>query len=154
MTNRIALVYIYKELIVKIEKEVRGQSMNPDELKFTKDHEWVKLEGNRAIVGITDYAQSELGDIVYIELPEMGQEVGAMDEIAEIESTKTTAPVMAPMSGRIIEINEELKESPELINEDPYGKGWIAVIDISDPAEADELMDYKEYEEYLEQEME
>ncbi len=128
--------------------------MNPDELKFTKDHEWMKVEGKRAIIGITDYAQDELGDIVYIELPEAGEEVSTLEEITEIESTKTTAPVLAPVSGRIIEINEELKDSPELINEDPYGKGWIAVIDMSDPSEADELMDYKEYEEYLEQEAE
>ena len=126
--------------------------MNPDELKFTKDHEWIKVEGKRAIIGITDYAQNELGDIVYIEMPEVGQEVSAMEEITEIESTKTTAPVLAAVSGRIIEVNEELKDSPELVNEDPYGKGWIAVIDMSDLSEVEELMDHKEYEEYLEQE--
>ncbi|MGH7273454.1 MAG: glycine cleavage system protein GcvH [Nitrospiria bacterium] len=126
--------------------------MNLDELKFSKDHEWIKVEGKRAMIGITDYAQNELGDIVYIELPEMGQEVSAMEEITEIESTKTTAPVLAPVSGRIIEMNEELKDSPEWVNEDPYGKGWIAVIDMSDPSEAEELMDHKEYEEFLEQE--
>jgi glycine cleavage system H protein len=132
--------------------QVRRQAMNLDELKFSKDHEWIKVEGKRAMIGITDYAQNELGDIVYIELPEMGQEVSAMEEITEIESTKTTAPVLAPVSGRIIEINEELKDSPELVNEDPYGKGWIGVIDMSDPSEVEELMDHKEYEEYLEQE--
>jgi glycine cleavage system H protein len=126
--------------------------MNPDELKFTKDHEWIKTEGKRATIGITDYAQGELGDIVYIEMPELGGEVSAQEEITEIESTKTTAPVLAPIAGRIIEINEELKESPELINEDPYGKGWIAVIDMTDTSEADELMDYQEYEEFIEQE--
>jgi len=128
--------------------------MNPDELKFTKEHEWVKLEGKRAIIGITDYAQDELGDIVYIELPEVGEEVSALEEITEIESTKTTAPVMTPVTGRIIEVNEALKDSPELVNEDPYGKGWIIVIDASDLSEAEELMDYKEYEKYLEQEVE
>lgn len=126
--------------------------MNPNEMKFTKDHEWIQVEGKRAIIGITDFAQNELGDIVYIEFPEMGGEVSALEEITEIESTKTTAPVLAPVSGRIVKINEELKESPELVNEDPYGKGWIAVIDMSDPTEAEELMDYQEYEEYLEQE--
>ena len=126
--------------------------MNPDELKFTKDHEWIKVEGKRSIIGITDYAQSELGDIVYIELPEVGEEVSALEEITEIESTKTTSPVLAPVSGTIIEVNEELKDSPELANEDPYGKGWIAVIDMSDPSEIEELMDHKEYVEYLEQE--
>jgi len=123
--------------------------MNPDELKFTKDHEWMKVEGKRAIIGITDYAQDELGDIVYIELPEAGEEVSTLEEITEIESTKTTAPVLAPVSGRIIEINEELKDSPELINEDPYGKGWIAIIDLADPAEADQLMTAAQYEAFL-----
>jgi glycine cleavage system H protein len=128
--------------------------MNPDELRFTQDHEWIKIEGKQAIIGITDYAQDELGDIVYIELPEVGVEVSSMEEITEIESTKTTAPVLAPVGGKIVEINEELKDSPELINEDPYGKGWIAVLEMSDPSEAGELMDYKEYEEYLDQEAE
>ena len=126
--------------------------MNLDELKFTKDHEWIKVEGKRAMIGITDYAQNELGDIVYIEMPEVGQEVSAMEEITEIESTKTTAPVLAAVSGRIIEVNEELKDSPELVNEDPYGKGWIAVIELPDFSEVEELMDHKEYEEFLEQE--
>ncbi len=126
--------------------------MNPEDLKFTKEHEWVKAEGKRAMIGITDYAQDELGDIVYIELPEVGEEVSSMEEITEIESTKTTAPVMSPVSGKIIEINEELKDAPELINEDPYGKGWIAVLDMADPAEVEDLMDHKEYDEYLEQE--
>lgn len=130
------------------------EAMNPEEIKFTKEHEWVKVEGKRAIIGITDYAQDELGDIVYIELPEVGEEVSSMEEITEIESTKTTAPVMSPVSGRIIEVNEELKDAPELINEDPYGKGWIAVLDMSDPAEVEDLMDSKEYDEYLEQETE
>lgn len=128
--------------------------MRPEELKYTKDHEWAKVDGEHAMIGITDYAQSELGDIVYVELPEVGLEVTAGEEVTEIESTKTTAPLLAPVSGKIIEVNEELKEAPELINEDAYGKGWIAVIDMSDPSESEELMDYKEYDEYLDQEVE
>ncbi len=127
--------------------------MRFEELRFTKDHEWAHVEGKRAMIGITDYAQNELGDIVYIEPPELGIEIAAGEEITEIESTKTTAPLLSPIAGKIIEINEELSDAPELINEDPYGKGWIAVLDISDPSEGEELMDHKEYGEYLEQEV-
>jgi glycine cleavage system H protein len=107
------------------------------------------LDGKRASVGITDYAQEELGDIVYIELPEVGLDVAAEEDVTEIESTKTTAPLIAPVSGRIVEVNEELKDAPELMNEDPYGKGWIITIEMSDPAEVEDLMDAKEYEEFL-----
>jgi glycine cleavage system H protein len=123
--------------------------MSPDDLKYHREHQWVKIEGKRAIVGITDYAQEELGDIVYIELPENGVDVTAEEDITEIESTKTTAPLIAPVSGRLVEVNEELKDAPELMNEDPYGKGWIVSIEMSDPAEVDDLMDAKEYEEFL-----
>jgi glycine cleavage system H protein len=123
--------------------------MSPDDLKYHREHQWVKIEGKRAIVGITDYAQEELGDIVYIELPENGADVTAEEDITEIESTKTTAPLIAPVSGRLVEVNEELKDAPELMNEDPYGKGWIVSIEMSDPAEVDDLMDAKEYEEFL-----
>jgi len=123
--------------------------MSPDDVKYHREHQWVRLEGKRAVVGITDYAQEELGDIVYIELPETGIEVAAEEDITEIESTKTTAPLVAPVSGRIAEVNEALKDSPELMNEDPYGKGWIVTLEMSDPAEADDLMDAKEYEEFL-----
>jgi len=123
--------------------------MSPDDVKYHREHQWVRIEGKRAIVGITDYAQEELGDIVYIELPETGVDVTAEEDVTEIESTKTTAPLIAPVSGRIIEVNEELKDAPEQMNEDPYGKGWIVTIEMSDPAEVDDLMDAKEYEEFL-----
>ncbi|MBI3621716.1 MAG: glycine cleavage system protein GcvH [Nitrospirae bacterium] len=123
--------------------------MSPDDVKYHREHQWVRLDGKRASVGITDYAQEELGDIVYIELPEVGIEVAAEEDVTEIESTKTTAPLIAPVSGRIVEVNEELKDAPELMNEDPYGKGWIITIEMSDPAEVEELMDAKEYEEFL-----
>jgi glycine cleavage system H protein len=123
--------------------------MSPDDVKYHREHQWVRLEGKRAVVGITDYAQEELGDIVYIELPETGIELTADEDITEIESTKTTAPLIAPVSGRIVEVNDALKDAPELMNEDPYGKGWIVTIEMSDPAEADDLMDSKEYEEFL-----
>jgi glycine cleavage system H protein len=123
--------------------------MNPEDVKYHREHQWVKLDGKRASVGITDYAQEELGDIVYVEMPEVGAEVAAEEDITEIESTKTTAPLIAPVSGRIIEVNEELKDAPELVNEDPYGKGWIMTIEMSDPGEVEDLMDAKEYEEFL-----
>jgi len=123
--------------------------MNPEDVKYHREHQWVRLDGKRASVGITDYAQEELGDIVYVEMPEVGAEVTAEEDITEIESTKTTAPLIAPVSGRIIEVNEELKDAPELVNEDPYGKGWIMTIEMSDPGELEDLMDAKEYEEFL-----
>jgi len=123
--------------------------MSPDDVKYHREHQWVKVDGKRATVGITDYAQEELGDIVYIELPETGLDVTAEEDITEIESTKTTAPLIAPVSGRLVEVNEELKDAPELMNEDPYGKGWIVTIEMSDPAEVEDLMDAKEYEEFL-----
>lgn len=123
--------------------------MIPDDLKYSADHEWVKVEGKQAVIGITDYAQQELGDIVYLELPDVGTEVVMEEEVTEIESTKTTSPVLAPVSGTIIEVNEELRESPQLINEDPYGKGWIAILKMTNPDDLDGLMSAKEYEEHI-----
>jgi len=124
-------------------------SLIPEDLRYSTDHEWVKVEGKQAIVGITDYAQSELGDIVYLELPDVGTEVVMEEELTEIESTKTTSPVLAPVGGKIVEVNEELKESPQLINEDPYGRGWIAVFKVTNPDDLDSLMSAKEYEEFI-----
>ena len=123
--------------------------MIPDDLRYSADHEWVKVEGKQAVIGITDYAQQELGDIVYLELPDVGAEVVMEEEVTEIESTKTTSPVLAPVSGTIIEVNEELRESPQLINEDPYGKGWIAILKMTNPDDLDSLMSAKEYEEHI-----
>ncbi|OGW63814.1 MAG: glycine cleavage system protein H [Nitrospirae bacterium RIFCSPHIGHO2_01_FULL_66_17] len=123
--------------------------MIPDDLRYSADHEWVKVEGKQAVIGITDYAQQELGDIVYLELPDVGAEVVMEEEVTEIESTKTTSPVLAPVSGTIIEVNDELKESPQLINEDPYGKGWIAILKMTNLDDLDSLMSAKEYEEHI-----
>ena len=127
--------------------------MNPDDLRYHKEHTWVKVSGRRATIGITDYAQDALGDIVYIDLPEADVDVEINAEIGEIESTKATSSVIAPVSGKILEINEDLTESPEMINEDPYGKGWIAVIELDEASEADELMDASEYTKYIEEEV-
>ncbi|GAQ93985.1 glycine cleavage system H protein [Thermodesulfovibrio aggregans] len=128
--------------------------MSLENYKFHKEHTWVKVSGRskKVKVGITDYAQESLGDIIYIELPEVDTHVEADTEMAEIESTKTSSPVIAPVSGTIVEVNEELIDHPELINEDPYGKGWIAVIEMDNPQELDDLMDYEDYESYLEEE--
>lgn len=126
--------------------------MNPDDLKYHKEHIWVKMSGSKVTIGVTDYAQDALGDIVYVDLPEVDTDVEANSEIGEIESTKATSSIIAPVSGRLTDINEELSESPELINEDPYGKGWIATIKVEDLSEADDLMDAAEYTKYIEEE--
>ncbi len=128
--------------------------MKLENYKFHKEHTWVKISGKskKVKVGITDYAQESLGDIVYIELPEIDTHIDANTEMAEIESTKTSSPVIAPVSGTVVEINEELINHPEIINDDPYGKGWIAVIEMEHPDELEDLMDYEEYEGYLEEE--
>ncbi len=126
--------------------------MNPEDVKYHKEHTWVKVSGKKATVGITDYAQDALGDIVYIDLPEPDTTVEANSELSEIESTKATSSVISPVSGTIIEVNDDLSESPEIINEEPYGKGWIAVLEIEDVSELDNLMDASDYEKYIEEE--
>jgi glycine cleavage system H protein len=127
--------------------------MNPEDLRYHKEHTWVRVSGKKATIGITDYAQNALGDIVYIDLPEADTNAVANTEVSEIESTKATSSVISPVSGTIIEVNEDLAESPEIINEDPYGKGWIAIIEVSDESEMDDLMDVSDYEKYIEEEM-
>ncbi len=124
----------------------------PEDLKYHKEHTWVRVSGKKAIIGITDYAQDQLGDIVYIDLPDVDSEIEKDAEFSEIESTKATSSVIAPVSGTIIEVNEELDESPEIINEEPYGKGWIAIVEMSDPSELDDLMDASDYQSYVEEE--
>ncbi len=126
--------------------------MNPDNIKYHKEHTWARIKGKKATIGITDYAQDALGDIVYIDLPDIDSTVEANTEMAEIESTKSTSAVIAPVSGTVVEINDKLADTPEIINEDPYGKGWIAVIEMDNPAEVDELMDVEDYEAYIEEE--
>lgn len=128
--------------------------MNPDDIKYHREHSWVRLEGKRATVGVTDYAQQQLGDIVYVDLPEIDTEVDADSELLEIESTKTTSPVISPVSGSVVEVNEDLADSPEIINEDPYGNGWLVAIDLSDPSELNDLMSRDEYEAFLKEEQE
>lgn len=127
--------------------------MYPEDLKYHKEHTWVKVSGKRATVGITFYAQESLGDIVYIDSPEIESDVEAGSELTQIESTKATSSVISPVSGSVLEFNEDLTDSPEVINEDPYHKGWIAVLEIADESELNGLMDASEYEKYLEEEV-
>jgi glycine cleavage system H protein len=119
------------------------------DLKFSKEHEWVKVDGNIGTVGISDYAQHELGDVVYVELPEVDSEVSEGDACANIESVKAVSDIYAPVSGKVTETNETLEDEPELINNDPYGNGWIFKMEMSDSSQLDNLMDYAAYEEYL-----
>jgi glycine cleavage system H protein len=126
--------------------------MNPDDIKYHREHTWVRVEGKRATVGVTDYAQQQMGDIVYVDLPEIETEVDADSELSEIESTKATSPVISPVSGTVVEVNEDLADSPEIINEDPYGNGWLGVLEMSDPSEVNDLMSKDEYEKFLKEE--
>lgn len=121
----------------------------PKDLKYTKEHEWVRVEGDVVTVGVTDYAQSEMGDVVFVELPEVGSSITAGDQLAVIESVKAVSDVFSPVSGTVEAVNEALEETPELVNEDCYGEGWIARIQCTDPAELDTLLSAEEYEQYL-----
>jgi glycine cleavage system H protein len=126
--------------------------MVPKDLRYHKEHEWARAEGKKATVGISDFAQEALGDIVYLEIPKVGTVVKLRDEITEIESTKTTSPLYAPVSGKIVAVNEGLKEKPELVNKDPYGEGWIVVIEMTNPKEIEQLMTAGDYEAFLQKE--
>jgi len=126
----------------------------PEELRYSKEHEWVLIEGRIAIVGITDYAQKELGDIVYVELPEIGEKVVKDDPFAAVESVKAVSDVYAPVSGAVVEVNDALPETPETINEDPYGDGWMIKVEISDMDDLKDLMTAEEYAEYVDKEKE
>jgi glycine cleavage system H protein len=117
--------------------------------KFSKEHEWARLEGDTATIGVSDYAQKELGDIVYVELPETGDELQKGDTCSNIESVKAVNDIYCPLSGEVTEVNEKLEDQPELINQDALGEGWIFKIKISDPGQMDQLMTQEEYEEYL-----
>lgn len=118
----------------------------PKELKYSREHEWVRVEGNRATVGITDFAQSQLGDVVFVEIPAAGTVVAVGKTFSVVESVKAVSDIYAPVSGTIVAVNEELTDVPETINSDPYGQGWIAVIELDNPAELDALLDSGDYE--------
>jgi glycine cleavage system H protein len=122
----------------------------PEELRYSTDHEWVRIEDGKARIGITDYAQDALGDVVYVEVPEIGVSVEAKAKVSEVESTKSVSDIYAPVSGTIVEANADLAEGPERLNEDPYGEGWICVIEVSDPSELDALLGAGAYRELVE----
>ena len=119
------------------------------ELKYTKDHEWVKVEGNQAKVGITDYAQGELGDIVYVEIETLDERLEKEEVFGSVEAVKTVSDLFLPVSGKVIEINESLEDSPELINDDPYNKGWIIRMEIDNPEELKDLLDSESYKKLI-----
>ena len=119
-------------------------------IKYTKDHEWITVEGDIATVGISDYAQEQLGDVVFVEVPDMGRELDKGDELAVIESVKAASEVYAPVKGVVVAVNEELEDAPSLVNEDAQSAGWFAKIKIEDSSELDELMDEVAYKEYTE----
>ena len=123
--------------------------MEPTDLRFHKEHEWVRVEGQEATIGISDFAQDALGDVVFIEPPKVGLTVSADQEIGEVESTKATSTIYTPLSGKVLRVNEELQDHPELVNQDPYGKGWVAVLELSKPVEVEQLMTAAQYEEFL-----
>lgn len=125
--------------------------MNPEDLKYHKEHSWVRVSGNKAVIGISDYAQESLGDIVFIDLPEVDSLVEADGEIGEIESTKATSTVISPVSGTITRVNEELEDAPETVNEDPYEKGWIIEVEMDNSSELDALMSSADYEKFVEE---
>ena len=121
----------------------------PEDLRYTKEHEWARADGARVRVGITDFAQDALGDVVYVDLPEVGAEVTASQAFGEVESTKSVSDVFSPLSGTIVERNPLLDERPELVNEQPYGDGWLIVIEVADPALVDQLLDAAAYQAFI-----
>ncbi len=118
----------------------------PDTVRYTSEHEWIRVEGEEAYVGITDYAQSELGEIVFVDVPTVGETVAQGEVFGSVEAVKTVSDLNMPATGEVLEVNDELEAHPELVNEDPYGKGWMVRIRMSDPGELDSLMDAAAYE--------
>lgn len=121
----------------------------PKNLKYTKDHEWVRIEGDEAYIGITDFAQGELGDIVFVEIETEGEEINQGDVFGTVEAVKTVSDLFMPVDGKVLEFNSELEASPELVNEDPYEKGWMIKISVSDASQLDELLDAEDYQEVI-----
>lgn len=117
----------------------------PDELRFSTDHEWIRMDSGKVRVGITDYAQDALGDVVYVQVPEVGAELAAGDVMGEVESTKSVSEIYAPVAGTVVEVNADLEVSPELVNSDPYGTGWMVLLVPADAASLDQLMDAEDY---------
>lgn len=124
----------------------------PEELSYTKDHEWVRVKGDSATIGITDHAQNQLGDVVYVELPKVGEKFESGEPFGSVESVKAVSEIYMPLGGEVTQMNTALADSPELVNEDPYGKGWMIELKIADSSEIDGLLSAAEYEDYLKEE--
>jgi glycine cleavage system H protein len=127
-------------------------SNTPEDLSYTKDHEWVRLRGDQATVGITDHAQKQLGDVVYVELPKIGEKFEAGEPFGSVESVKAVSEIYMPLTGSVVEVNESLNDSPEKVNEDPYGDGWMIVLKVENAAQVDGLLSSIEYEDYIKEE--
>jgi glycine cleavage system H protein len=123
----------------------------PDDLYYNRDHLWVRVQGNRGTVGVTDHAQREMGEILFVDLPEESSQVEKNDNFGSLESSKTVAELRSPLSGEIISINKDLEEEPSLVNDDPYGNGWLVVLEMDDPGELEDMLNAADYEELLEQ---
>jgi glycine cleavage system H protein len=123
----------------------------PEDLKYTREHEWARRKGNQLVIGITDFAQDQLGDVVFVELPEVGDPVKKGESFGVVESTKAVSELFAPVTGKVVEVNDPLADAPETINEDPYEEGWMIVVEPSDPNELDALMDAKAYKAFVEE---
>ena len=123
----------------------------PDDLRYTREHEWARRKGHNVVVGITEYAQDQLGDVVYLELPDMGDAVKRGESFGVVESTKAVSELFAPVSGKVVEVNDPLSDAPEAVNEDPYEEGWMIVIEPSDPGELETLMDARAYQAFVEE---
>lgn len=126
----------------------------PEDLKYSREHEWVLVEGSIATVGITDFAQEQLGDVVFVELPAVGDKVTKDEAMGVVESVKAVSDIYAPVSGTVVEVNDDLPDSPEMINEDPYGDGWIVKIEMTDKTDLDDLLNGPAYEEYVSEQQE
>ncbi len=122
----------------------------PENLKYTKDHEWIKVDGDTATIGITDYAQGELGDIVFVEIETEGDNLDKEEVFGTVEAVKTVSDIFMPVSGEIVEVNSKLEDSPEIVNKDPYGEGWLIKVKLSDKSEIDDLLDASKYKEIIE----
>jgi glycine cleavage system H protein len=121
----------------------------PENLRYSKDHEWIKVEGDEATIGITDWAQNSLGDVVYVDMPRVGDSFGTHEAFGSVESVKAVSEIFTPVAGKVTEVNEGLNDTPEVVNSDPYGAGWMVKIKMDNPGEADAMLSGEEYEEYL-----
>ncbi len=126
----------------------------PDDLHYSREHVWVRVQGNRGTIGVSDFAQREMGEILFVDLPEEGSQVEKNDTFGSLESSKTVGDLHSPLSGEIVSINKDLEEEPSLVNDDPYGKGWLVVVEFDDPSEMEDLLNAADYEDFLEQEEE